>query len=354
LEISLAQSNIFENELGDLSKQKLFHNSIDLKNLPIAQVIKLYEKMYLIRTVEELIASLAKENKVKTPVHLGIGQEAIASGISLHLQNTDRVYSSHRGHAHYLASGGSVEALIAEILGKATGAAGGMGGSMHLSARDKGFHGSVPIVGATIPIAVGAALASKLDEDKSVSLAYFGDGACEEGVLHESLNLSKIMNLPMIFVCENNLFSSHLDVQVRQPSNKMARFANAHKVPSITCDGNDPVGIFYVAEKAINNAREGRGPFFIEAVTYRWKGHVGPNDDIDVGVRRNIEELTDWKKRDPLKRLSKSIFEFGIHKNQLDEIKKTIDRRISKALDLAMRADEPQLSKLLETVYDND
>lgn len=308
--------------------------------------------MYEIRRVEEKVADLSLANEIKTPVHLGIGQEAVAVGVSNNIKSTDRIYSGHRGHSHYLALGAPVESLFAEILGKSTGTSCGMGGSMHLVAREYGFHGSVPIVGATIPIAVGAAIASKLDLDGSLAVAYFGDGACEEGVLHESLNFASVMNLPIIFVCENNLYSSHLDIHLRQPSNKVSRFAEAHKVETKVVDGNDVVKIAEVASAAALKARSGGGPTFIEAVTYRWRGHVGPNSDLDVGVLRSKKELDAWKKRDPLGRLKRSLLEKrNIEEKKLNDIEKVINNEISNALDLARNASLPNEKNLLDFVY---
>jgi pyruvate dehydrogenase E1 component alpha subunit len=192
---------------------------------------------------------------------------------------------------------------MAEVQGKQTGASRGMGGSMHLIDRERGLYGTVPIVGGTIPIAVGAALAAKKDGKGAVAVSFFGDGATEEGVFHESVNLAAVLGLPVLFLCENNLFSSHLHIDARQPSDSVARFAEANRVPWQLVDGNDIVGCTNAVAEAVEPMRSGGGPRFIEAVTYRWRGHVGPREDEDVGVRRG-EDLPLWKKRDPIRRLA--------------------------------------------------
>jgi pyruvate dehydrogenase E1 component alpha subunit len=202
---------------------------------------------------------------------------------------------------------------------------------------------------------VGAGLAAKRDGEKSVAVAYFGDGACEEGVLHESLNLAQVMQLPVIFVCENNLYSSHMDMHLRQPSNSVSRFAEAHKMNSYLLDGNDVVKVATFAEKAIRRARNGDGPSFVEAVTFRWRGHVGPEMDLDVGVKRSAEELAAWMQLDPLKRI-----EDALRKNRncedgvFEEIKLAVDKSIEENLSLARAAEDPNLENLLGFVYEKN
>ena len=207
---------------------------------------------------------------------------------------------------------------------------------MHLFDPLSGFQGSVPIVGATIPIAVGAAIACEKDNKGAVAVCYFGDGACEEGVLHESLNLASTMQLPIIFVCENNLYSSHMDIDLRQPSNRMSRFADAHRIEAKAVDGNDVVAISNLSKYAIKRARTNKSPFFIEAITYRWRGHVGPNIDLDVGVRRSQSELLTWMKRDPIERLKVAILQRkqSLLKNMI-EIEQKVNADIEEAVSFA-------------------
>ena len=342
----------FSNDLGDLSNPRYYTDPLDLKNASTEWCLKSYRDMLVIRRAEEAIAMLYRQQETKTPVHLGVGQEAIGVGISAHLTNRDRVYSGHRSHAHYIALQSPLSSLFAEVMGRETGASGGMGGSMHLCSPENGFHGSVPIVGATIPVAVGAGLACKMDGEGDVAVCYFGDGASEEGILHESLNLAKIMKLPVLFVCENNLYSSHLDIHIRQPSNSIARFASAHHIDCAIVDGNDVVAVFEAAEKLIANARNGLGPGFIEAVTFRWLGHVGPNDDVDVGIHRSIDELNLWKKRDPIKRLAHSLIEKrSIETVLLNSIENEINLEIESALEFARKSPFPSHNVLLDYVY---
>jgi TPP-dependent pyruvate/acetoin dehydrogenase alpha subunit len=308
--------------------------------------------MVTIRRAEETIADLYVAHETRTPVHLGIGQEAVAVGVSAHLNNADRVYSGHRGHSHYLAMHAPLRGIMAEVLGRATGASGGMGGSMHLYGPESGFHGSVPIVGATIPIAVGAAIACKMDGQGQVAVCYFGDGACEEGVLHESLNLARVMNLPVVFVCENNFYSSHLEIHLRQPSNSVARFAESHLVDRRVVDGNDVLAVSAAASDLIASARAGNGPGFLEAVTFRWRGHVGPESDIDVGVMRSPEELASWKRRDPVRRLVDAlVHDRGIDKARFDGIDGEVDAAIEEAVAFARASDYPDGRVLLGYVY---
>lgn len=341
----------FENTLGALADPSQLTEALDLKNHPTEWLMATYRDMMTIRLAEGAVAELVKSGDAKAPCHLGIGQEAVAVGVSAHLNAGDKVYSGHRGHSHYLALHASLEAMMAEVLGKVTGASGGMGGSMHLYAPEAGFHGSVPIVGATIPIAVGAALACKMDGKGQVAVAYFGDGACEEGVLHESLNLARVMQLPILFVCENNLYSSHLDIHLRQPSNSVARFAEAHRVAHRIIDGNDVVAVAEAAGDLIAAARAGDGPGFIEAVTFRWLGHVGPNADIDVGVRRSPDELAAWKRRDPVRRLTDALGARGVGQGRFAVIDAEIEQAVASAVALARQAGYPPINVLMDYVY---
>ncbi len=297
----------WHSELGGLADPARFREPLEITGQETAGLLHLLRSMWLIRVVEEQVAELVLAGEARTPCHLGIGQEAVAVGICAELRNTDRVFGGHRSHSQFLALGGSPFGLLAEILGRVEGVSHGMGGSMHLYGASVGFHGSVPLVGATIPIAVGAALAAQMDGGDSVAVAFFGDGACEEGVFHESLNLAVVYNLPMLFVCENNLFASHLDIQFRQPSDRVARYAEAHRIRNRTVDGNDVLAVQRAAKELIDAARAGQGPAMLEAVTYRFRGHVGPNEDIDVGVNRRMEDVEKWRQRCPIQRLSAAL-----------------------------------------------
>jgi pyruvate dehydrogenase E1 component alpha subunit len=342
----------FRDTLGALADPTAFTEPLDLAQVEDTWALERLRGMLRIRIAEEVVGELAENGEARCPCHLGIGQEAVAVGISTHLEPTDRVFGAHRSHAHFLALGGSLLELFAEVLGKEAGASRGMGGSMHLYGRQVGFHGSVPIVGATIPIATGAGLACKMDNSRAVAVSYFGDGAAEEGMLHESLNMAAVMKLPVLYVCENNLFSSHLDIDLRQPQNRISRFADAHDIPARLIDGNDVVAVARAAEELVNRARSGQGPGFLEAVTYRWRGHVGPKEDIDVGIHRRLADLIAWKHRDPIRRLADALVACGaLAAAGVAQITGELRQECADALDRARRAPYPPLSNLLEFVY---
>ena len=338
--------------LGPLADPAQFNGPLDLAGFDGAVLRKMLMAILTVRYAEEAVADLVIAKEAMCPCHLGIGQEAVAAGVSSVLRPTDRAYGNHRSHSHYLAMGGGLFEMFAEILGRLPGASKGMGGSMHLYGPEVGFGGSVPIVGATIPVAVGAALAAKMDGKGDIGVAYFGDGACEEGVLHESLNMSAIYKLPMLFVCENNLYSSHLDIDLRQPTDTMARFAAAHRVRHLTVDGNDVAAVARAAGELVVAARAGEGPGFLEAVTFRWRGHVGPHEDIDVGVLRKPEILAAWKKRDPLARLRAGM-KTAVQLTDAEYAQYEAEARaaVAEAVARARTAEYPPESALLDLVY---
>ena len=336
--------------LGRLADARAFHDPLALEDAPVDVLLRQLRLMMLIRTAEEQLGDACVAKQMRCPVHLGIGQEAIAVGVSANLRNTDRVFGTHRSHAHFLALGAPLRSLFAEVLGREGGTSRGLGGSMHLAAPAYCFLGCVPIVAATIPIAVGAGLAAKMDGSDALSLAYFGDGACEEGVLHESLNLAASMKLPVFFAAENNLYSSHLLIDQRQPSNRLARFAEAHGVEHEVVDGNDVVVVARVAARLAAQCRAGQ-PVFLEAVTYRWRGHVGPQEDQDVGVRRSTD-LSEWKKRDPIQRLGAALCNAGhCTESEIVQMQQAVRCEVGVAWDEAM-ASPPASPKLtLDAVF---
>ena len=330
-----------------------FREDLNIEDVDKKILVDMLRKMIIIRKAEEKIADNIESGKIKCPCHLGIGQEAVGVAVGLAMRNSDRAFGAHRSHTHYLALNEDTYSLFAEVLGKYSGCSHGMGGSMHIIDNDNGFRGSVPIVGATIPIATGAGLAAKMDKRGDIAISYFGDGACEEGVLHESLNMASVMNLPVLYVCENNLFSSHLHIDLRQPSNTTARFAVAHQIKNIIVDGNDVVAMFKLLTKEINEMRSESKPFYMEAFTYRWRGHVGHREDIDVGVKRG-DDLKLWKERDPIQRLLNAMINNNIFsKAECDVLSSQIQDKINLDWDMAENADYPDKSFLLSTVYSN-
>jgi pyruvate dehydrogenase E1 component alpha subunit len=338
-------------ELGEYANPLAYQDPIDISTADPSLLLEQLQMMLRIRYAEEQIGNWVTEGLARCPCHLGIGQEAIATGVAAALRKTDKVFGTHRSHSQYLAMGCDLTMLLAEVLGKVTGCSRGMGGSMHLYGGEQGFVGSVPIVAATISLAVGAALAAKMDGRGAVAVTFFGDGASEEGSLHESLNLAALYRLPVIFVCENNLFASHLHISQRQPGDAISRFADAHCIEAEIIDGNDVVMVNRAAERAVQRARLMQSPFFLEAVTYRWCGHVGPCEDLDVGVKRN-ENLLIWKQRDPIRRLTDSLRETGIlTAGRLARMEALVHDEVMSAAAAAEAAPYPPLTQLLDTVY---
>ncbi|MFH8476241.1 thiamine pyrophosphate-dependent dehydrogenase E1 component subunit alpha [Streptomyces sp. NPDC018000] len=269
---------------------------------------RLIRDMVRIRVVEETLADLYRdEQEIRTPVHFSIGQEATAVGVCAATTPQDWVYSSHRSHAPYLAKGGDLDALVAELYGRQDGCAHGRGGSMHLIDQEAGFAGSAAILGEMISVAVGTAWAFSRESGARVALTYFGDGATEEGVFAESLNLAAVHKVPVVFVCENNLYSNCSPLTARQPAGTSIHGrSEGAGVPALQIDGNDVFAVHTAARQALLHAREGRGPFLLELMTYRWREHVGPGLDHDYGYRSK-EEIDFWTARCPIVRATAAL-----------------------------------------------
>ncbi len=313
---------------------------------------KLFFDMLRIRMVEEKIAKLYPEQEMRCPVHLCIGQEAIAVGVCAHLSGDDYVLSNHRSHGHYLAKGGDLKAMMAEIYGKTTGCSRGKGGSMHIVDLSVGFLGATPIVGSTIPIAVGVAFASAMRRDQRVTAIFFGDGAIEAGIFHESLNFAVLKKLPVLFVCENNFYSVYSPISVRQPEGReIFDIAKGYGVESYQRDGNDVFEVYNLVEKAVSKARQCGGPTFFEFKTYRWREHCGPNYDNDLGYRTEIE-FQDWRQRCPIEKLRGQLLRDGILCNQdIEAMVSTLEAQIEGAIAFAKESQFPDETLLLEHVY---
>lgn len=341
-----------KNELRGLSDPNKFHDLISISNHDIALLKGMLRSMTLIRKTEQKLALERKNGIIGGPVHLGAGQEAIAVGVSQNLQKTDRVFGTHRSHSHLLALNPDFYRLFAEVLGKETGFSKGMGGSMHLYDQPNGFYGSVPIVAGTVSLAVGAAMAAKMQKTDDIGAVYIGDGAVEEGVVHESFNLAKIQKAPMLFVIENNLFASHMHISLRQPSDMISRFAIANDIPYKLVDGNDVVAVAKASKELIDDIRAGKGPGFIELVTYRWYGHVDWRDDVDVGVDRSLDDIESWKARDPILRLSKSMIKAKMWSmEQENDLNNMFDKEIQTAWEKAINDPYPSSDATLKYVY---
>jgi TPP-dependent pyruvate/acetoin dehydrogenase alpha subunit len=306
---------------------------------------RLWHTMTRIRLAEEAVAAMVETGEAKCPCHLYIGQEAIAAGVCEALHCTDTVWGGHRSHGHYLAKGGSLEKMFAEILGKVTGCSRGRGGSMHLIDLDAGISGTVPIVAATVPLACGAAMAYKLRGEARVAVAFFGDGTLEEGHVHESMNLAALFQLPVLFVCENNLYASHLHASERRVGDRLDGAGELHGIPSSRLDGNDAVAVYDAARTAVERARSGGGPSFFECRTFRWRGHVGASFDLDVGVTRK-PELAEWMERDPIRLLDSKM-----GAPDLSNDRAGIAQEIAWALDFARQAAKPESSRVEDHVF---
>jgi pyruvate dehydrogenase E1 component alpha subunit len=271
----------------------------------------LYRTMSRIRAVEERIAEHYPEQEMRCPVHLSVGQEAIAAGVSAALEPNDYVVSTHRSHAHYLAKGGDLRRFIAEIYGRSTGCCGGHGGSMHLIDLSVNMLGSTPIVGNIVPIATGIAFASWLKNEKDVTVVYLGDGATEEGAFLESINFAALKSLPIVYVVENNFFSVYSPLDVRQPAARdVVGIGKNHGMAGARGDGNDAEQVYELAKAAVDHARSGAGPYVLELETYRWREHCGSAYDNDLGYR-SVAEYEAWRGRDPIATLERRLLERG-------------------------------------------
>jgi TPP-dependent pyruvate/acetoin dehydrogenase alpha subunit len=319
--------------------------------LPVGELAELHRKMLRLRLVEEAIAAHYGEGEMRCPVHLSIGQEAAAVGVCEALALTDKVYSTHRCHAHYLAKGGDLKRMFAEICGKDTGCIGGRGGSMHLADLSKGMMASIPIVSSSIPIAVGSALAEQRMGSGKVTVAFFGDASIEEGVFHESANFAALHRLPVIFVCENNLYSVYTHLNQRQPDRPLSEVARAHDVPALHGDGNDVEATYGVAAQAVARARAGEGPTFVLLDTYRWREHCGPNFDNAIGYRTEAE-YEEWKARDPVARLSAKLeAEGAISAEKVARITAEVETEIAAAMEFARSSPLPRPDQAAKHVY---
>ena len=320
---------------------------------PDTQTLRdLYRQILRIRLIEERIAAVYPEQEIRCPVHLSIGQEAAAVAVCAHLTRNDWVMSGHRSHGHYLAKGGNLKAMLAEMYGKVTGCTRGKGGSMHLVDLAVGFLGAVPIVGSTIPMAVGAAWGSRLRGQDRLLVSFFGEAATEEGVFHEAVNFAALKKLPVLFVCENNLYSVYSPLSVRQPANReVYELGKGHGIASWQTDGNDIVAVYELAGRAAAHARSGAGPAFIELKTYRWREHCGPHYDNDIGYRTEAEFI-EWKERCPLTRLERQLLEGeAIEASHIGRFRAEIDQEIDEALAFAKSSPFPHVSELTAFTY---
>lgn len=311
---------------------------------------RLYRKMMRIRMIEEAIAEEYHKQEMRCPTHLYIGQEAIAAGVSENLKKSDVVFSTHRSHGHYIAKGGNIKRMIAEIYGKETGCCGGIGGSQHLIDLSVNYYGSTPIVGETIPVAAGVALSMQMRGEKAISVVYFGEAATEEGVFAESLNFAALKKLPVLFVCENNLYSVNTHISLRQPKKKITDIARANMMKSYSGDGNDVSAVYGLVKKAVRWVRRGRGPAFLEFFTYRQREHCGVNMEPE-GFRPK-QEFEYWERKSAIKRISRYVLQNHIMtEEEMNRLKKSISKEIEEALEFGRKSPYPRERLTERMVY---
>jgi len=306
---------------------------------------RLYRALYRIRRVEELIARVYPSDCIKSPVHLSIGQEAVSVGVCAALQPGDIVFGTYRGHALYLAKGGDLRAMIAELYGKATGCTRGKGGSMHLIAPEAGMLGASAVVGTTIPNAVGYAYALKQRRQDAVVASFFGDGATEEGVFSESLNFAVLKKLPVLFVCENNQYAIHTHQRQRQGTTEICARARSYGLPADRIDNNDVLALVERSRDVVAKIRAGGGPWFLEVMTYRWTEHVGPGEDFDLGFR-DESEAQPWRENDQVHRLARLI-----DAQERERIEEEVEMEIKEAFAVAEASRFPEDKELMMHVF---
>jgi len=332
------------------------YNVAEKKKKNIASIeketsVSLLTKMLKIRMAEEKIAELYSEQEMRCPTHLYIGQEAVSAGVCHALEKKDYVFSSYRSHGAYIAKGGGLKELFAEIYGKETGCSRGKGGSMHIVSRDVNFMGTSALVGGVIPIAAGTAFGSLIKRDERVTVVFFGDGAVEEGVFHETLNFAALKGLPVVFVCENNLYATQSHLLTRQKSDNIYQRSAIYNIPGIRVNGNDVSEVFHAAETAVKNARVKRIPALIECMTYRWLEHVGPYPDNDLGYRKT-EEVEKWIRKCPVKLFENKLLEKGvITYPDIESIKNTMRKDIEEAVSYAKNSSFPNEKEAYKDVY---
>jgi len=334
-----------------MKKNSVAENYMTAKPSPV-QYLDMLREMLHIRMVEEAIARVYPEQEIRCPTHLCIGQEAIPAGISAHLSHSDFAYSAHRSHGHYLAKGGSLKSMMAEFYGKATGCSGGLGGSQHLIDVESGFMGSVPILSSTIAIGVGAAWGAQVKNLDRVVVIYFGDGAIEEGSFHEALNFAGVNGVPAVFVCENNLYSVHSPMSVRQPEGRSIwEFGRVYGMEGLVGDGNNITEVWQLGGHAVDKARRGEGPTLLELNTYRWMEHCGSKDDSDLGFRSE-EALLNWKKLCPVVSCKKELIDGGLlTESAYTKMVNEIENEIEEAITFAKSSPFPSADELGRYLY---
>ena len=308
--------------------------------------LNLYRKLSMIRRFEEKVDELFRQGRIKGAIHVSVGEEAVAVGVAEALSDKDLVMATHRGHGHCIAKGGDISRMMAELFGRSTGYCRGKGGSMHIIDVKKGMLGAVGIVGAGLPIATGVGVAIKMQKTGQVCACLFGDGASNGGMFHEALNVAALWKLPIVFVCENNLYGLSVSMKKSSAVKDIAVRAKAYDIPGAVVDGMDVLAVWKATEKAVKRARDGKGPSLLECKTYRFLGHS--RGDPPYGPYRTQEELETWKKRDPFLFLIK---QGGLTSNEVERIDKEVSEVVEEAVRFAEESPEPDVDVALEDIY---
>jgi acetoin:2,6-dichlorophenolindophenol oxidoreductase subunit alpha len=323
---------------------------IDLTGVPVDTLLEMYRRMVMIRKFEETVYDVYSRGIMPGLAHLYTGMEAVAVGVCVNLKATDNITSTHRGHGHLLAKGGEPKRMFAELLGKAAGYNHGKGGSMHIVDMSLGILGANGIVAGGMGIAAGAALSAKVRHEDRVSVAFFGDGALNEGLFYETANMASLWQLPVVYVMENNTYGEYTSTARSTAGSGPAR-AEAMGIPAVCVDGNDVLAVYRAARRAIDQARVGNGPRFIECQTYRWRGHH-MGDQGDTYGYRSQDEIEKWMKKDPIPRFSQQLLTEGqIDVAALAAIDDEVQRFITDAVEFAKQAPYPDSSEVYEHVY---
>jgi TPP-dependent pyruvate/acetoin dehydrogenase alpha subunit len=328
----------------------------DVKSIPSTGenlLVSLHHDLLKVRLTEETLAERYKQQEMRTPAHFGSGQEAVAVGVCHALRTNDVVFTHHRSHNHFLAKGGTTYELAAELYGRADGCSGGRGGSVHLTAPEVGFIASSAILGEMTAVAVGAALAFQMDKSDRVAVTFFGEGAMDEGSFYESINYAAIKKLPVLFVCENNLYATESPLYVRQATGTdLCERVRAFKIQSERIDGNDVLEVFQTTQAVVEQLRSGEGPYFLECMTYRWREHVGPHFDHDLKrTYRSREEVEGWMARCPVTRSRERLLKSGIATAaQLDAWQDEMQKKVNTDIDRARAAPWPAVSTMFDFV----
>lgn len=317
-------------------------------NIENSKIINMYTTMMRIRKFEEKAMNLFAEGKIPGFVHLYIGEEAVATGVAENLNVDDYITSTHRGHGHIIAKGGDLKFMMAELFGKATGYCKGKGGSMHIADATKGILGANGIVGAGHNISVGAGLSIKHRGTNQVCICFFGDGSTNQGTFHEALNMASIWKLPVVFVCENNLYGISMRQSRHQAIQDVADRAVAYNMPGVTVDGNDVFAVYEATNEAIKRARDKQGPTLIECKTYRHRGHF----EGDPALYKSEEEQKEWLAKDPILRLERFMLDNEVQsEDEIEKIKEMAMKEIQDAVEYAENSPEPALESAVEDIY---